>query len=264
MSAFPSVPPELSTKETTNLIEFPTGPISRTVLSPEQFGSANAEAVALYDPSVWSLIEGSQRFRERVYTALKSGIDIAGALVLSLAVLPLCVLIAVTIKLTSPGPVLFRHKRLGRHGREFWCYKFRSMMQDADLQLKQNEQLLAEFEQNYKIKSDPRITSVGAFLRRVSLDELPQFWNVLRRDMSLIGPRPIVPPELEKYGPYGSKLLSVMPGISGIWQAHGRSDTTYAQRIQMDMLYIDHRSTWLDLKLLVLTFVAVLRKTGAC
>lgn len=226
--------------------------------------AAPAEVVAICDPAVWSLIEESRRFRERLDALAKDTIDVVGAVILLLSCLPLCMVIAVAIKITSPGPVLFRHRRLGQNGREFWCYKFRTMVQDAEGQLAGSERLRAEFEANFKIKSDPRITPLGALLRRISLDELPQFWNVLRRDMSLIGPRPIVPTELAKYGPYGPKLLTVMPGIGGLWQAHGRSDTNYAQRIQMDMLYIDHRSTWLDLKLLFLTFMAALNKTGAC
>ena len=158
---------------------------------------------------------------------------------------------------------MFKHRRLGRGGKEFWCYKFRSMVQDAEQQLQSSEALRAKFEAHYKIKDDPRVTRVGGLLRKTSLDELPQLWNVLRGDMSLIGPRPIVAPELVKYGPYDRKLLSVTPGLSGFWQVCGRSDTSYSKRVLLDMLYIDHRCTWLDLKLMVLTAFAVFRKVGA-
>ena len=158
---------------------------------------------------------------------------------------------------------MFKHRRLGRGGKEFWCYKFRSMVQDAEQRLQNSAALRAKFEAHYKIKDDPRVTRVGGLLRKTSLDELPQVWNVLRGDMSLIGPRPIVAPELVKYGPHDRKLLSVPPGLSGFWQVCGRSDTSYSKRVLLDMLYIDHRCTWLDLKLMVLTAVAVFRKVGA-
>jgi len=216
------------------------------------------------DPSVpWSVLHSTWRVQEQIYAFTKRVIDIAGSLIFCILGLPLFLSIIVCIKATSPGPVMFKHRRLGRGGKEFWCYKFRSMVQDAEQQLQSSEALRAKFEAHYKIKDDPRVTRVGGLLRKTSLDELPQLWNVLRGDMSLIGPRPIVAPELVKYGPHDRKLLSVPPGLSGFWQVCGRSDTSYSKRVVLDMLYIDHRCTWLDLKLMVLTAFAVFRKVGA-
>ena len=198
------------------------------------------------------------------YRAAKRGVDVTVSATLLLVTLPVFVVVALLIKATSRGPVFFRHKRLGRGGREFGCLKFRTMVVDAEELLKRDDLLRHKFEQDFKIKDDPRITRVGRILRKTSLDELPQLWHVLSGGMSLIGPRPIVRPELGKYSIYGNKLLSVKPGLSGLWQVCGRSDTTYPQRVMMDMHYIDHRSLTLDLRLILLTIVAVARKSGAC
>jgi lipopolysaccharide/colanic/teichoic acid biosynthesis glycosyltransferase len=203
-------------------------------------------------------------YKKVIYDMSKRGIDIVGSLTLLLIALPLILIVAVLIKVKSPGPVLFRHKRLGRQGKEFWLVKFRTMAVNAEDQLKTDFYLSQQFAANYKIKGDPRITNYGEFMRKTSIDELPQLWNVLKGDMSLIGPRPIVKPELSKYAIYGKKLLTVKPGLSGLWQACGRSDTTYAERVLMDMQYIDHRCLFLDLRLLLFTAIAVLRRSGAC
>jgi lipopolysaccharide/colanic/teichoic acid biosynthesis glycosyltransferase len=202
--------------------------------------------------------------RRICYVAAKRGVDVTVAVSLLVLTLPLFAVIALLIKATSRGPVFFKHRRLGRGGREFGCLKFRTMVVDAEEQLKRNELLRRKFEEDFKIKNDPRITRVGRFLRKTSLDELPQLFHVLGGGMTLIGPRPIVQPELSKYSIYGHKLLSVKPGLSGLWQVCGRSDTTYPQRVMMDMHYIDHRSLLLDLRLLALTIVTVARKSGAC
>jgi lipopolysaccharide/colanic/teichoic acid biosynthesis glycosyltransferase len=177
--------------------------------------------------------------------------------------LPVFALVAILVRWSSPGPVLFRQRRLGRHGRVFWCYKFRTMVEDAEERLQRCAELAQRYQENFKIKEDPRVTRIGAFLRKTSLDELPQLVNVLRGEISLIGPRPIVEPELAKYGVHAEKLLSVKPGVSGLWQVRRCADTTYAERIAMDMTYIDNRSLWLDLKLIVLTVIVVLRGRGA-
>ncbi|MDR3635936.1 MAG: sugar transferase [Isosphaeraceae bacterium] len=193
----------------------------------------------------------------------KRAIDVTASFVLLCAGLPLLAAIAAGVKLTSPGPVFFRQKRLGRGGGVFWCYKFRSMVPDAEDQLRSRAEIREQFDENFKIRNDPRITPLGALLRRTSLDELPQLWNVLRGDMSMIGPRPIVEPELPKYGICAERLLTVKPGLGGIWQVSGRSETTYAERVAMDMQYIDSRSLALDLKLLALTVLTVVRGRGA-
>jgi lipopolysaccharide/colanic/teichoic acid biosynthesis glycosyltransferase len=197
------------------------------------------------------------------YYYTKLFIDTSLSLLLILLLSPLFPLVAAIVRLGSPGSPIFRQRRLGRSGSSFWCYKFRTMVVDAEEQLKRKTELAAQFQGNFKIKNDPRVTRVGGFLRKTSLDELPQLFNVLRGDISLIGPRPIVEPERAKYGAYEAKLLSVKPGLSGLWQVYGRSDTTYEQRIQMDMWYIDNRSIWLDLKLIAITAYVVLRGRGA-
>lgn len=198
------------------------------------------------------------------YNCSKRGLDIVFSLTLLSLTLPLFVVIAVLIKMTSRGPVFFAHRRLGRYGKEFGCLKFRTMVADAEDRLQQDAHLQQKFEESFKLKDDPRITRIGMLLRKTSLDELPQLLHVLRGEMSLIGPRPIVERELGKYSIYGNKLLSLKPGLSGMWQVCGRSDTTYPQRVMMDMHYIDHRCLSLDLRLLLFTVIAVVRKSGAC
>jgi exopolysaccharide biosynthesis polyprenyl glycosylphosphotransferase len=210
-------------------------------------------------PSLPSISESDPR-----YEVSKREIDIVASLLLLILAAPVMLAIAVLVKLTSPGNVVFRQKRLGKGGRVFWCYKFRTMVADAEARLSRNAELRTEFEVNFKLKQDPRVTRVGAFLRKTSLDELPQLFNVLIGDMSLIGPRPIVQHELTKYGRNADKFLSVKPGLGGLWQVYGRSDTSYDSRVSMDLEYIDNRSTVLDLKLIVQTAAVVLSRRGAC
>ena len=197
------------------------------------------------------------------YEVCKRVLDISASLALLILASPLLIVIALVVKMSSKGPVFFAHRRLGRNGKEFACLKFRTMSVDAEERLKQDPQLRRRFEEKFKLEDDPRITGCGAFLRRTSLDELPQLFHVLRGEMSLVGPRPIIRDELSKYSIYGQKLLSVKPGLSGLWQVCGRSHTTYPQRVMMDMHYIDHRSLLLDMQLLLLTATAVIRKSGA-
>jgi lipopolysaccharide/colanic/teichoic acid biosynthesis glycosyltransferase len=200
---------------------------------------------------------------DALYGVAKRSVDISVSFILLLLASPLLLLLAGLVKASSKGPVFFAHKRLGRDGKEFYCLKFRSMIANAEEHLKRDAQLRQRFEEKFKLEDDPRITGLGAFLRRTSLDELPQLLHVLRGEMSLVGPRPIVGDELSKYSIYAKKLLSVKPGLSGLWQVCGRSDTTYPQRVMMDMHYIDHRCLSLDLRLLMLTASAVVRKSGA-
>lgn len=189
-------------------------------------------------------------------------------LTLACFLLPLGLLIgamvALLVVMTSPGaPVLFWQERLGRGGRPIRIVKFRTMVPNAEALLQEDPALRAQFEAEYKLTNDPRQTPVGRFLRKTSLDELPQLWNILIGELSFVGPRPIVPPELAKYGEYGDLLLAVMPGLTGMWQVSGRSDVSYAERIQLDMLYIERWSIALDLKILTLTIPAVLSRRGA-
>ncbi|HKY05509.1 MAG TPA: sugar transferase [Blastocatellia bacterium] len=201
--------------------------------------------------------------RRLFYEFIKRSIELSTSLILLTLTAPLFVIVAVLIKAGSPGPVFFKHKRLGRGGKELHCLKFRTMVVDAEKRLEADPELRRKFEVNFKIENDPRVTRIGALLRKTCIDELPQLIHVLRGDMSLIGPRPIVEPELNKYGIYGRKLLSIKPGLSGFWQACRQNNTTYDERIRMDMFYIDHRCLSLDLLLLVYTVIAVIRHRGA-
>ncbi len=193
----------------------------------------------------------------------KRALDITGALILLAVFSPVIIVVALLVAMTSAGPILFRQSRLGENGDEFTCLKFRTMVPDAEHQLTHRTELRDKYHSEFKIKDDPRITRVGKWLRKSSLDELPQLLNVLQGSMSLVGPRPIVPREIEKYGAYGPKLLSVRPGLTGVWQVCGRSDTTYNDRIIMDMFYVDRSSVSMDLKLLMSTVLSVLRCRGA-
>ena len=176
---------------------------------------------------------------------------------------PLCAFVAGLVGVTSPGPVIYRRRVIGVGGVEFDAFKFRTMVVDADRILREHPDLLARFGANVKLRDDPRLTPIGAFLRRSSLDEVPQLVNVLRGEMSLVGPRMIAPEEAAKYGSLLQKRLSVKPGITGLWQVSGRQEVSYAQRIELDMQYIDNWSLWLDVTILLRTLPVVLRMRGA-
>lgn len=175
--------------------------------------------------------------------------------------------IALWIRLDSPGPIIFKHRRIGRDGKEFNCYKFRSMCVDADVKLKEllerDPEARKEWETEFKLKNDPRITKSGAFLRKTSLDELPQLFNVLKGEMSLVGPRPIIRDEVKKYGAFIKDFYMVRPGITGMWQTSGRSDTTYDERVQMDTWYVRNWNVWFDIVLIWRTIAVVLKHKGA-
>ena len=206
--------------------------------------------------------------RTRLRPALKRGLDILGALALLLLLLPVLVLLALLVK-ADGGPALYAHERVGRGGRRFGCLKFRSMVPDADWRLAallaKDPEARAEWESHRKLRRDPRITRIGGLLRATSLDELPQFLNVLRGEMSLVGPRPVQAAELaQHYGPAAEQYLAVRPGITGLWQVSGRSDTTYAERVALDVRYASAPSLRADLRILLRTPVAVLSRRGAC
>ena len=199
----------------------------------------------------------------RFYESSKRFVDVVVSLLAIVLLSPVFLVVALVVSLSGRGPILFRQRRLGKGQSHFWCYKYRTMQVDAESRLMNNAALRAKFEKNFKLKDDPRVTKVGSFLRKSCLDELPQLFNVLEGNMSLIGPRPLVPHEISKYHIYGDRLLTVKPGLGGFWQVHRRSDMTYEERIQMDMFYIRSRSLLLDLKLMVLTVVSVLMHRGA-
>jgi len=216
---------------------------------------------------LWRPDYQAERAHLRRGAFLKRLVDLFLCLLLLPILLPVCLVVAVAIRLDSSGPALFRHRRLGRDGKVFCMLKFRSMVDGADKMLAgllaSDPDARKEFEETYKLQEDPRCTRVGRWLRRTSLDELPQVFNVLRGDMSLVGPRAIVEPELDRYGDYGVRLLLVKPGITGLWQVNGRSDVSYPERVQLDMSYIDRQCTSLDLWILLRTVAVVLRRTGA-
>ena len=204
------------------------------------------------------------KFRKKVYLVIKRLFDIVMSLIGLILLLPVFLIIAILIKIDSKGPVFFKHKRIGKNGKTIGVYKFRSMVINAEELLKQfTPEQMKEYEKNFKLDNDPRITKMGNFLRKTSLDELPQLINILIGDMSIVGPRPIVTKELEKYGDQKDKFLSVTPGLTGFWQASGRSDVEYDERIKMELYYVDNCSLWLDIKIILKTFVAVIKKEGA-
>jgi lipopolysaccharide/colanic/teichoic acid biosynthesis glycosyltransferase len=200
------------------------------------------------------------------YPVFKRAFDIVGA---SLAILFLSPLIVTIIACTylSGGSPLFRHRRVGRGGVFFDCVKFRTMVTDADCVLQNllnsDRQVKEEWLRDHKLRDDPRVTQFGRFLRRTSLDELPQLWNVLRGDMSLVGPRPVVPDELRRYGRKVTTLLSARPGITGLWQISGRNNTDYRRRVALDVCYVRSRSVILDVYILVKTLRVVFTTRGA-
>ncbi len=200
---------------------------------------------------------------QKSYDTFKKLVDIILVVSALIGLWPVFLLLAMAVKLDSPGPIIYRRRVLGRDGRVFDAFKFRTMFVNGDKILARYPRLKADLDKNYKLKDDPRVTRMGHFLRKYSLDELPQLFNVLLQDMSLIGPRIIAPEEIEKYGAYGPDLLTVLPGITGLWQVSGRSDTTYDQRVKLDMNYVHNWSLWLDIKILFKTFPAVIKGEGA-
>ena len=202
----------------------------------------------------------------RVSALAKRGFDILGAISIALVCLPVILIVAINIRL-SGQPVVFSHQRVGRRRKMFPCYKFRSMIPDAEQVLQKmlhsNPEILREWRENHKLRDDPRITKFGEFLRKSSLDELPQLWNVMKGDMSLIGPRPVVEDELERYGNKAKFYMSVKPGMTGLWQIMGRNNVTYSRRVSLDTLYVRKQGILLDAWILFRTLVVVIKRVGA-
>jgi exopolysaccharide biosynthesis polyprenyl glycosylphosphotransferase len=196
-------------------------------------------------------------------TILKFLLDYVLTLSALLVLLPLLLVLAILVKLSSPGPIIHKRRVMGLNGKQFYAYKFRTMVVNGDEVLAQHPELQEELARNHKLKNDPRVTRIGAFLRKYSLDELPQLFNVLKREMSLVGPRMISPEEVAMYKQFDMNLLTVLPGITGIWQVSGRSDISYEERVRLDMYYIRNWSIWLDLQILFQTIPAVLKSRGA-
>lgn len=201
-------------------------------------------------PSVWYL------FWKRIFDIIISGI-------LIIVIFPLFVLLAILIKLDSKGPLIIRVRSMKKGGGSFDSFKLRTMVEDADDILDCDKELKKEFSKNFKLKDDPRVTKLGKILRKTSINELPQLFDVFLGYMSLVGPRTIAIDEVERYGPMHKKLLTVRPGMTGLWQISGRHETTYDKRIELDMYYVDNRSFLLDVKILLKTFPAVVSMRGA-
>ncbi len=229
------------------------GPASQSVT-----GVVDTEPLASVDQSDFAVRKAS-----KLYLVSKQLFDFVMSLVGIILLLPVFFIIALYIKLDDGGPVLHFREIIGQHGRRFFALKFRTMIPDADAYLAQHPELMRKYQQNMKLKHDPRITHAGKFLRKTSLDELPQLLNVLVGQMSLVGPRIIHPSELPRYGEYAPKRLSVKPGITGLWQVSKRQHVSYDERVQLDMHYIDTRTFVFDLAILVKTLKVFIVHTGA-
>lgn len=197
------------------------------------------------------------------YAFVKRSLDIVLSIAMLVLTSPILLVTAILVKRSSKGPVFFVQTRLGRDRKEFKCYKFRSMVTDAEELLRRNAKLKEEFEQNFKLAKDPRITPIGEFIRKTSIDELPQFLNVLKGEMTLVGPRPKLLQEVERYGIFRDVVWSVKPGLAGLWQVLGRSDLSYQERIATEVMYVNLRSTSVDIVLLWHTFLKVIGRKGA-
>lgn len=206
--------------------------------------------------------DNSKLFGKRVF-------DIVFSLFAIIMLTPIYIIIALLIRIKSPGaPVIFAHKRIGKDGKFFRVYKFRTMVANAEQiledWLENHPEIKAEYEKDFKLKDDPRIIpGIGNFMRNTSIDELPQFFNSLLGDMSVVGPRPIVEKEVSKYGKYAIKLYSVKPGVTGLWQVSGRNDIDYNERVAIDMEYIDNQTFWGDIKIIIQTVLVMVFKKGA-
>ena len=260
--------PGLESKQLVSMVSRMQLLVKQVSFVPELFGipTSNISVRGLMEEEA-VIIQVQNNLAKRVNRMAKRVFDIVVTVLGGIVALPIIVGIAVLIYIDSPGPIIFPHRRVGQNGKEFLCYKFRTMVLNAQevLQeyLKQNPEAEREWEQDFKLKDDPRITKIGHFLRRTSLDELPQLWNVLVGEMSLVGPRPIVQAEIEKYGEYINDFYLVPPGITGVWQVSGRSDTTYEERVHMDSWYVHNWSVWIDIVYLVKTVAVVIKSKGA-
>lgn len=237
------------------------------VLDSQGIGFSNTEAIQLLNTNL-NYIQINNNFKSLMNSAIKRFSDIILSLLLLPFLLIVILFISLLIKMTSEGPVFYGHKRVGRFGKEFYILKFRSMYQDADSRLKsmleENDKIRTEWNKYYKLKNDPRVTNIGKFLRKTSLDELPQIFNVLKGDMSFVGPRPVIQDELDKYyREMVSYYCMVRPGITGLWQISGRNELDYETRVAKDSWYVLNWSVWLDIVILFKTPSIVLQKKGA-
>lgn len=203
-------------------------------------------------------------WKKMCYYGMKRTMDIVlSVLGMTIAIFPMAI-VCILIILESPGAPIYTQQRIGKNGIPFRIYKFRSMYADAERMIENfTPEQKKEWEENYKLDDDPRITKIGEFLRRSSMDELPQLLNILKGELSIVGPRPVISEELEKYGDNQAKFLSVTPGLTGYWQAYARSTCSYEQRMEMELYYVEHASFWWDIKIIFATVGAVVRGHGA-
>lgn len=207
-----------------------------------------------------------KQHRKVVYHFIKRAVDIVGSLIGLILLSPIFLILAILVKWEDGGNVFYGHIRIGYHGKKIKVYKFRSMkMNVGNLEKLLTPEQLEQYQKEFKIDNDPRITKIGNVLRKLSLDELPQLFNILIGDISIVGPRPIVEKETHIYGKDVAKLLSVKPGLTGYWQAYARNNATYesGERQQMEMFYVDNNSLWMDIKILFKTVISVIKKEGA-
>jgi lipopolysaccharide/colanic/teichoic acid biosynthesis glycosyltransferase len=201
---------------------------------------------------------------KKIYLGFKRFFDILISTLVLLSSFPMLIIIGIVIKITSDGKVLYTHRRIRKNGKTIHVLKFRTMVNDErPLDEILTEEQLKEYKKSFKITDDPRVTKFGKLLRRTSLDELPQLINIIKGDMSIVGPRPVILDELKLYGENKELFLSVRPGLTGYWASHGRSDTTYDERIEMELYYVKNMSLWLDIKIIFLTAINVITGKGA-
>ena len=235
---------------------------------PDLIGTpmASVDASILFSEKI--LMLNLRNNLSRVYNRIfKRVFDLTLTIIGSIIISPILLGIAVAVCISNRGGIIFSHKRVGMYGKNFYCYKFQTMVKNADKVLEkylaENPEARREWEETFKLTNDPRVTKLGNFLRRTSLDELPQLWNVILGDMSLVGPRPIIEEEVPRYGKNIREYYMVPPGITGMWQVSGRSDTTYPERVAMDTWYVRNWSVWIDIMYLFKTVKAVLTGRGA-
>jgi Undecaprenyl-phosphate galactose phosphotransferase WbaP len=258
--------PNIDEAEMTKMINNSVSAFRYNVLIPDFFNINNIWMSVRDFDGILGLAT-SHRLKMFWNLAIKRLMDLFFVSLGGLFLLPFLLVIALLVKFSSAGPVFYRHKRLGLNGHYFWAYKFRSMVKDADKRLETvlaaDSRLREEWKASHKLKDDPRVTRIGKVLRRTSFDEFPQLINILKGEMSLVGPRPVTDTEIEKYGENSRRVLTVKPGLTGLWQVSGRSDTDYADRVSYDLYYLQSWSVWLDFWVLYRTPGVIFKGKGA-
>ncbi|MEM4134577.1 MAG: undecaprenyl-phosphate galactose phosphotransferase WbaP [Candidatus Micrarchaeia archaeon] len=260
----------IESKELTHIINLVQKYVRRVIVIPNLFGVSltNTEVLYLFEEGLF-LLKITNKLKSSTNRFIKRIFDITISMILLPLLLPIILIIGVLIKLDSPGPIFYIHHRIGKNGKKIPVLKFRSMFINSqeilEKLINENPEIRKEWEENFKLKKDPRITKIGKFLRRTSLDELPQIFNVLIGQMSLVGPRPVLQEELDRYyGEYAEYYYMVPPGITGLWQVSGRSNTSYEFRVWIDTWYVLNWSVWMDIVILFKTIKSVIKMDGAC